>query len=50
MRKVWSEWKTEQENKARKQLAAEIKAKEEAAKKAVQNELGSDLDWAEGLF
>ncbi|MCR4753117.1 MAG: DUF3761 domain-containing protein [Candidatus Saccharibacteria bacterium] len=36
MRKVWSEWKTEQENKARKQLAAEIKAKEEAAKKAAE--------------
>jgi len=36
MRKVWSEWKTEQENKAREQLAAEKKAAEEAAKKAAE--------------
>ena len=35
-------------------LAGQIKVikadNKEAAKKAVQNELGSDLDWAEGLF
>ncbi len=36
MRKVWSEWKTEQENKARKQLAAEKKAAKEAAEKAAE--------------